>query len=147
MLRAARLLSGAATQRERAATALATYRVGHERAVAEVRSQLGENAYGVAYAKGTAMSTEGMVAYALGQAPPAIAPSPRHEPPTALTAREMEVSRLISEGMQTKQIAAKLFISERTVETHVTNIMNKLGLASRLQLARWVTSLEEAAVS
>jgi DNA-binding NarL/FixJ family response regulator len=55
----------------------------------------------------------------------------------------MEISRLIGEGIQTKQIAAKLFISDRTVETHVTNIMNKLGVASRLQLARWVASLDE----
>ena len=49
-----------------------------------------------------------------------------------LTNREMQIDTLISEGMQTKQIAAKLFISERTVETHVTNILNKLGLSSRL---------------
>ena len=48
--------------------------------------------------------------------------------------------------MQTKQIAARLFVSEGTVETHVTNIMNKLGVGSRLQLARWVADREEVRV-
>ena len=40
--------------------------------------------------------------------------------------------------MGNRQIAAQLFISERTVETHVTNMLNKLNLSSRMQLARWV---------
>ena len=147
MPRAAQLLAGAAVQRGRAGTALATYRVGHERAVGEVRAHLGDSFYEAAQATGAQMSTEEMVAYALGQAvPPVISASVHRERSAPLTAREMEISRLISEGMQTKQIAAKLFISERTVETHVTNIMNKLGLSSRLQVARWVASLDTVTV-
>jgi non-specific serine/threonine protein kinase len=86
-----------------------------------------------------------VIAFALDEQPPQIEKPARPLPAQPqLTGREMQVAELISEGMQTKQIAAKLFISERTVETHVTNILNKLGLGSRLQLARWVTSLNEA---
>jgi non-specific serine/threonine protein kinase len=43
--------------------------------------------------------------------------------------------------MTSRDIAAKLFISERTVEAHVTNILNKLGLNSRIEVARWLVSV------
>jgi predicted ATPase/DNA-binding CsgD family transcriptional regulator len=56
-----------------------------------------------------------------------------------LAKREVEVGRLIAEGLSNKQIAARLFISDRTVATHVSNIMNKLGLNSRAQIAVWMT--------
>jgi DNA-binding NarL/FixJ family response regulator len=51
--------------------------------------------------------------------------------------RESEVARLIRNGLSNRQIAATLVISERTVEHHVSNIMARLGLVSRAQVAVW----------
>lgn len=51
-----------------------------------------------------------------------------------LARRELEVARLIADGMTTREVASKLFMSERTVETHVTNMLSKLGLGSQIQL-------------
>jgi DNA-binding NarL/FixJ family response regulator len=45
---------------------------------------------------------------------------------------------VIADDLSNREIAAKLFLSERTVETHVTNMLNKLGLNSRTQLTRWL---------
>ncbi len=53
-----------------------------------------------------------------------------------LTPAELDVVRLVSEGLGNKDIAARLFISPRTVETHLTHVYTKLGLASRVQLAQ-----------
>jgi DNA-binding NarL/FixJ family response regulator len=55
----------------------------------------------------------------------------------ALTPRELDVLRLIGEGKANKEIAAGLALSERTVRTHVSNILGKLGLSSRTQAALW----------
>ncbi|MBA2556284.1 MAG: response regulator transcription factor [Chloroflexi bacterium] len=60
-----------------------------------------------------------------------------------LTKRELEIVRLIAHDMTTREIANTLFISERTVETHVTNMLNKLGLNSRVQLTRWFASIHD----
>ena len=54
-----------------------------------------------------------------------------------LTDRELEVLRLVGAGRANKEIAARLDISERTARTHVSNILRKLGLASRTQAALW----------
>jgi DNA-binding NarL/FixJ family response regulator len=54
-----------------------------------------------------------------------------------LTARELEVLRLVGAGKANKEIAAELSISERTARTHVSNILGKLGLSSRTQAALW----------
>jgi DNA-binding NarL/FixJ family response regulator len=62
----------------------------------------------------------------------------RDEVPTeALTPREMEVLQLLARGAANKAIAADLSITERTARTHVSNILGKLGLASRTQAALW----------
>src|SRR5438445_276722 len=62
-----------------------------------------------------------------------------------LSRREMEVARLVAEGLSDRQIASRLFISERTAEGHLQQIRNKLGLDTRAQVAVWVTSLSMAA--
>jgi DNA-binding CsgD family transcriptional regulator/tetratricopeptide (TPR) repeat protein len=54
-----------------------------------------------------------------------------------LTPRELEVAGLIGEGLSNRQIAEKLFVSERTAEAHVQNILMKLGFTSRTQVAGW----------
>ena len=57
------------------------------------------------------------------------------EPVESLTEREREVIALLARGASNKDIAAELFITERTARTHVSNILGKLGLASRTQAA------------
>lgn len=57
-----------------------------------------------------------------------------------LRPRETEVARLVADGLSNKEIGARLFISERTVESHVRGIMNKLGFNSRSQIAGWMTA-------
>ena len=54
-----------------------------------------------------------------------------------LTAREREVAALIAQGKSNRDLAEALVLGERTVEYHVSNILNKLGVASRLEIATW----------
>ena len=72
---------------------------------------------------------------------------PAKEPPTAdpLTEREVEVLRLLAQGLSNRQIAEQLVVTERTVCTHVSNILGKLHLASRTQAALY--ALKEGLVS
>jgi DNA-binding NarL/FixJ family response regulator len=58
--------------------------------------------------------------------------------PLELSARELEVARLVADGLSNPAIASALFISVPTVKTHVSHILAKLGLESRVQLASWV---------
>jgi DNA-binding NarL/FixJ family response regulator len=57
-----------------------------------------------------------------------------------LTAREREVMRLIARGYAYKEVAKELFISGKTVETHVSSVLRKLQLSNRHELARWATA-------
>jgi len=58
-----------------------------------------------------------------------------------LTPREQEIMRLLAEGLSGKEIAERLFISPKTVENHRSNIMNKLGLHSTMELVRYAARL------
>jgi DNA-binding CsgD family transcriptional regulator len=59
-----------------------------------------------------------------------------------LAKREADVARLVADGLTNKQIGARLFISERIVDSHVRSILNKLGVGSRAQIAAWVATLD-----
>jgi DNA-binding NarL/FixJ family response regulator len=61
-------------------------------------------------------------------------PVPRQD---ELTDRELDVLRLVAEGMANKQIARKLGISERTVKAHLTSVFQRLGVSDRVQAALW----------
>ena len=62
-----------------------------------------------------------------------------------LTRREREVANLVAEGLTNRDIATRLFISERTAESHVEQIRGKLGFRSRSQIAAWVANQSQPA--
>jgi DNA-binding CsgD family transcriptional regulator/tetratricopeptide (TPR) repeat protein len=62
----------------------------------------------------------------------------------ALTRREREVAGLVTEGLTNRQIAERLFVAERTAESHVQHILTKLGFTSRVQVAAWAVREELA---
>jgi predicted ATPase/DNA-binding CsgD family transcriptional regulator len=55
-----------------------------------------------------------------------------------LTRRELEVARLVSEGLTDREIASKLFLAKRTVEWHLEQVRDKLGFDNRAQIAAWI---------
>jgi DNA-binding NarL/FixJ family response regulator len=61
----------------------------------------------------------------------------RRRPEQELTPRELDVLRLVAEGLANKQIARRLGISERTVKAHLTRVMSCLGVTDRVQAALW----------
>lgn len=61
----------------------------------------------------------------------------RGERPAGLTEREVEVLRLVAEGLSNKEIADRLQVKERTAEFHVSNVLQKLNVASRVEAAMW----------
>jgi DNA-binding CsgD family transcriptional regulator len=65
----------------------------------------------------------------------AVAPRPRH--PAGLSAREVEVLRLVADGLTDAEVAERLFLSRRTVSTHLTSIYTKLGVSSRAAATRF----------
>ncbi len=116
----------------------------HDAVRAGVLERLGRARYARAYAAGESMDRAQLVDFALGRAV-----QPRPDPATVrarplLSPREMEVARLVADGASNAQVAGQLFIGERTVESHVASIFNKIGVDSRVQVARWVAALDDA---
>jgi DNA-binding NarL/FixJ family response regulator len=84
---------------------------------------------------GERLSRDAAARLALGEAAPAAVAASDHGSAGVLRQREADVARLVADGLSNKEIGGRLFISERTVESHVRNIMNKLGFNSRAQIA------------
>jgi DNA-binding CsgD family transcriptional regulator len=111
----------------------------YERALSATRARLGERAFASAWTQGRAMAPEQVVA-ARGQKPTSssgttMSPAPTY--PAGLTAREVEVLRLVAGGLTDQQIAEKLVLSPRTVHTHISSLYSKLGITSRSAATRY----------
>ena len=94
---------------------------------------MGEKDFESVWAEGAALSTKDAIAYAQRGR------GERKRPTSgwaSLTPSERDVVRLVSEGLANKDIAPRLFVSRRTVQTHLTHVYTKLGLTSRVQLAQ-----------
>ena len=121
---------------------LLVYRPGYERIVAAVRARLGEKTFAAMWAEGRMMTPEQALAAQRPAPMAAGCPSPTKvmPPPTypnGLSAREVEVLRLVSLGLTDAQIAEKLIISPRTVHAHLSSIYSKLGITSRSAATRY----------
>ena len=109
------------------------YQAGRQAGVTAARDTLGQNDFEGAWTEGAALSPAEAIAYALRGR------GPRRRPTSgwaALTPTERDVVRLAGEGLGNKEIGARLLISPRTVQTHLTHVYAKLGVSSRVALAR-----------
>jgi predicted ATPase/DNA-binding SARP family transcriptional activator/DNA-binding CsgD family transcriptional regulator len=144
--RAARLWGAAEAARGVAGIALSPGERGlHEPYLAAARSRLGEAEWEEGLAEGRAKSLEEVAAYALSKEEQPAArtatvteESSPYPPSVALTPREKEVALLVAQELSNRQIASALTLSEHTVATHLRNVLKKLGLHSRDQVAAWV---------
>jgi predicted ATPase/DNA-binding SARP family transcriptional activator/DNA-binding CsgD family transcriptional regulator len=114
--------------------------------LASARSQIHETVWAKAWEEGQAMTLEEAISYALEEeeeTDPLTTPAPEElsvgQAPVALTRREEEVAILVARQLSNRQIASELVLSEHTVATHLRNILKKLGLHSRTQIAGWST--------
>lgn len=105
----------------------------HDASVAQVREALGQEAFDTALSEGAALSTGEAIGYARRGRGVRGRPASGWE---SLTPTERDVVRLVSEGLPNKDIAARLFVSPRTVQTHLTHVYAKLAVSSRVQLAQ-----------
>ncbi|MEV5607659.1 LuxR C-terminal-related transcriptional regulator [Streptomyces sp. NPDC052225] len=109
----------------------------HERAAAQARSALGADGYHDAFEEGGTLPLDVVVDLALADdsslAPDV--PPQRSGPDDGLTPRERQVAAHVSEGLTNREIAAKLVVSKRTIDSHVEHILTKLGFTSRAQIA------------
>jgi non-specific serine/threonine protein kinase len=110
----------------------------HDKSVAAARAALGDQAYAAAFRRGRQMP----LAQALNDAEHTRRSTRSGQVDVggagSLTSREEEIAGLLAQGLSNKAIAKSLVIAQRTAETHVANVLVKLGLTSRSQVAAWV---------
>ncbi|WP_197283736.1 LuxR family transcriptional regulator [Mycobacterium sp. Marseille-P9652] len=131
---AARLFGAAGGIRESmGAVRFKVYDAAYEASVAALRDVMGQNEFDDAWGEGAALSTDEAIAYAQRGR------GERRRPASgwaSLTPAEHDVVRLVTEGLGNNDIASRLFVSPRTVQSHLTHVYTKLGLTSRVQLAQ-----------
>jgi predicted ATPase/DNA-binding CsgD family transcriptional regulator len=117
----------------------AFFRIGLERSLEAVRAQLDEASFAAALAEGRSMTPEQILTM-----PPLAPQQPKVEPavstanyPAGLTEREVEVLRLLTQGLTNAQIAERLIVSPYTVNAHLRHIFNKLDVPSRAAATRY----------
>ncbi len=107
-----------------------------ENDVTAVRQEIGDAALEEAFAAGAAMSTDEIVAYAQRGRGPRDRPAAGWD---SLSPRELDVARLVAQGLTNPEIGERLFLSKRTVQTHLSHIFAKVGVSSRAELASEAT--------
>ncbi|OKH84247.1 hypothetical protein EB75_05530 [Mycobacterium sp. ST-F2] len=107
------------------------HQAGYEASVAARREAMGETEFAAAWADGAGLSAAEAIAYAQRGRGERKRPASGWD---SLTPAERDVVKLTCDGLGNKDIAARLFVSPRTVQTHLTHVYNKLGLSSRVQL-------------
>jgi predicted ATPase/DNA-binding CsgD family transcriptional regulator/Tfp pilus assembly protein PilF len=121
-------------------------RAMQEFAISAARAQLGEKPFAAAWAEGRTMRPEQALAAQATVPMPIGAPiEPSTTPPAqktlafpdGLTAREVDVLRLVAQGLTNEQVAEQLVISPRTVNTHLTSIFSKIGVSSHGAATRY----------
>ncbi|GLW96346.1 LuxR C-terminal-related transcriptional regulator [Microtetraspora sp. NBRC 16547] len=93
------------------------------------RGLVGGPTFRTAFAEGAALDLDAVYRRALGDPP---------KEGACLTPRESQVAELIADGLSNRELAERLMIAERTADTHVENILAKLRMSSRVQIAAWV---------
>jgi predicted ATPase/class 3 adenylate cyclase/DNA-binding CsgD family transcriptional regulator len=133
---AGRLFGAAHGIRRRMATVrFKVWDASYEASVAALRDAMSAKDFDAVWAEGAALSTKEAIAYAQRGR------GERKRPASgwaSLTPTERDVVRLVSDGLGNNDIATRLFVSPRTVQTHLTHVYAKLGLTSRVQLAQEV---------
>jgi predicted ATPase/DNA-binding CsgD family transcriptional regulator len=132
LLAAAEAIGGSQVTSEWAATRLA-----YEHYLQRTRDRLTEARFLEEQAVGQSLSLEQAVAYALETAVTGAAAVAAGKKLDELTPRQREVAILVAQAKSNDEIAEELVVSRRTVETHVSHILGKLGFGSRAQIVRW----------
>jgi non-specific serine/threonine protein kinase len=115
-----------------------------EQSVDQARRALGAQRADAAWRRGGQLGPDEVLRLASGEREKAPQPKVTQRQPQShlLTRREREVADLIAQGLSNRDIGARLFIGHRTVETHVENVLNKLGVDSRAEIAAWIARHE-----
>jgi DNA-binding CsgD family transcriptional regulator len=125
----------AASDRARAAMAYPRdpiHRLARDRTVDGLQAALGDRAFTKTWAEGTRLTLDEAVAYVRR------ARGSRRRPSSgwgSLTPTELDVARLVVDGLSNPEIGSRLFMSRGTVKTHLSHIFAKLGVANRTELA------------